>query len=324
MHELRAHGVALAVPRDVPGFAPCGQSCGEAPLLVALPGEVPPPVGELLRALDEPDNADALEVRRPSSESLHLSFADGTSFHVDLAAGRIDCSWPSRFSLDDALVYLIGPVLGATLRLLRRSVLHASAVEVDGRALLVMGDAGAGKSTLTAALVDAGLPLVTEDVCALDVVDGAPIRVFRGGTRVKLWPESVRGLRGRDDAMPLLVPSSVDWHKRFLDCAERMTAHDSLPVAAIVHLERTVDVDSAELTPLRAHDKLLCLLANGYASRLVRPDDRADELARVSRVAQEVPVLRMRYPDRFEALPEVVDTLRRLVEKGEPGGGGGG
>lgn len=293
-------------------------------MTVALPGEVPLPTGEILRALDEPDNTDALEVRRPNSESYCLSFADGTRFFVDLATGRIDGTWPPRFSLDDALVYLVGPVLGATLRLLRRSVLHASAVEVDGRALLVMGDAGAGKSTLTAALVDAGLPLITEDVAALDVVDGAPLRVFRGGTRVKLWPESVRGLRGREDALPLLVPSSVDWHKRYLDCAERMTAHDAVPVAAIVHLERTPDVDSPELTPLRAHDKLLCLLANGYASRLVRPDDRADELSRVSRVAQEVPVLRMRYPDRFEALPGVVDTLRRLVEKREPGGGGGG
>lgn len=265
-----------------------------------------------------------MEVRRASADALFLEFADGARFLVDLGARRICAAWAKPLTFDDALVYLVGPALGATLRLLRRSVLHASAVEVDGRALLVMGDAGAGKSTLTAALVDAGLPLITEDVSALDVVDGAPIRVFRGGTRVKLWPESVRGLRGRDDALPLLVPSSVDWHKRYLDCSERMTSHDAVPVAAIVHLERTPDVDAPVLTPLRAHDKLLCLLANGYASRLVRPDDRADELSRVSRVAQEISVLRMRYPDRFEALSEVVDALRRLVENREPGGGGGG
>jgi hypothetical protein len=323
MNQYRACGVRLRTPLEFPGFRGDGGSGAEA-FSVTLDRAPPEPSGPLVRARDEGEPGDAVEVRRPSLASLHLDFGDKTRFVVDVEAQSIGGAWPPPLTLDDALVYLVGPVLGATLRLLRRSVLHASAVEVDGRALLVMGDAGAGKSTLTAALVDAGLPLITEDVAALDVVDGAPIRVFRGGTRVKLWPESVRGLRGRDDALPLLVPSSVDWHKRYLDCAERMTAHDAVPVAAIVHLERTPDVDAPELTPLRAHDKLLCLLGNGYASRLVRPDDRADELSRVSRVAQEVPVLRMRYPDRFEALPGVVDTLRRLVEKREPGGGGGG
>ena len=280
---------------------------------MTLPGEVPLGLGEVLRRRDEDDNSDALEVRRPSPDALHLSFADGASFLVDAKTHRIDGIWSAPLTFDDALVYLVGPVLGAALRLLRRSVLHASAVEVDGRAVLVMGEAGAGKSTMTAALVNRGLPLVSEDVCAIDVDDRAFARVFRGGSRVKLWPESVMGLRGRDDALPLLVPASLDWHKRFLDCSARMTAAESLPIAAIVTLERTTDVDAPRFTELRAHDKLLCLLANGYAARMVRPDDRADELSRVSALAQQVPLLRLTYPDRFDALPSAVAVLRDLV-----------
>ncbi|MBI1945872.1 MAG: hypothetical protein HYS27_09260 [Deltaproteobacteria bacterium] len=162
-------------------------------------------------------------------------------------------------------------------------------------------------------MVDRGAALVTEDVAALDVPTQAAPRVFRGGTRVKLWAESVAGLRGRPDALPLLVPQSTDWHKRFLDCSGRMTSADAVPIHCIVELDRTADVATPQVTELRAHDKLLCLLANGYASSLVRPDDRADELARVSSVASRVPVFRLRYPDRFDALDDATACVRELA-----------
>lgn len=309
MHRYVAYSVRVVSPVALPGFVRA-DSNDVTPFVLALPGGVPVGVGEVLRRRDDDDNSDALEVRRPSPDALHLSFADGASFLVDAKDRRIDGAWTAPLTFDDALVYLVGPVLGAALRLLRRSVLHASAVEADGRALLVMGEAGAGKSTTTAALVDAGCPLLTEDVSALDLEGEVP-RVFRGGTRVKLWPESVRALRGRDDALPLLVPASLDWHKRFLDCSERMSRHDSLPIAAIVSLERSITATEPVITPIKGHDKLLLLLANGYGAHMVRPDDRTDELSRLSKLAQRVPIARLSYPDRLDALPAAVAALRK-------------
>ncbi|OGQ17541.1 MAG: hypothetical protein A2138_08395, partial [Deltaproteobacteria bacterium RBG_16_71_12] len=281
MRAFRAYGTTLRTDVGLPGFIGADDSEASDAFRLGLPAAVAPGVGEVLRRRDEADNEDRLEVRRPTDDSLHLAFADGTRFLVDGGTRRIDGSWHDPLTFDDALVYLVGPVLGAAVRLARRSVLHASAIAIGGGATLLMGDAGAGKSTLTAAMLDRGAALVTEDVAALDIpAQGAP-RVFRGGTRVKLWPESVAGLRGQHDALPLLVPQSVDWHKRFLDCSERMMSADALPVRCIVALERSTEVDSPQPVELRAHDKLLCLLANGYASRLMRHDDRADELERV-------------------------------------------
>ncbi len=311
MHRYVAYGVRITSTVALPGFV--RSDTVDAPAFVAtLPGDVPVGLGEVLRRRDEDDNSDAVEVRRPAADALHLSFADGATFYVDAAARRIDGAFRPPLTFDDALVYLVGPALGAALRLLRRSVLHASAVEVDGRALLVMGEAGAGKSTMTAALVDRGCPLVTEDVSALDVEGGSP-RVLRGGTRVKLWPESVRALRGRDDALPLLVPDSVDWHKRFLDCSGHMCREDALPIAAILSLERGGADEAPHLTPVTGHDKLLALLANGYAARMVRPDDRAAELARLTSIAQHVPLFRMSYADSFAALDGAAAAAQGLV-----------
>src|SRR5262249_11919219 len=61
--------------------------------------------------------------------------------------------------------------LAATLRGLE--VLHASGVVLDGRAVLITGAAGAGKSSLAAALMRAGGLLLSDDAVALELHDGA-------------------------------------------------------------------------------------------------------------------------------------------------------
>ena len=46
--------------------------------------------------------------------------------------------------------------------------LHATAVVVDGEAVAFLGDCGYGKSTLGAAFLARGFPLLTDDVLALE------------------------------------------------------------------------------------------------------------------------------------------------------------
>ncbi len=48
-------------------------------------------------------------------------------------------------------------------------LLHAGAVERDGRVVVIAGDSGRGKSTLTAALVQRGFAYLTDEVVAVDV-----------------------------------------------------------------------------------------------------------------------------------------------------------
>jgi hypothetical protein len=63
--------------------------------------------------------------------------------------------------------------LAATLKGLE--VLHASGVLLDGRALLFTGPAGAGKSSLAAAMLRRGAALLSDDTVALEIREGALI-----------------------------------------------------------------------------------------------------------------------------------------------------
>lgn len=63
-------------------------------------------------------------------------------------------------------------------------VLHASAVEIAGRAVAFLGDSGSGKSTLAAALHERGHRLVADDVVAVRIGPQGPrsTRAFRSSS----------------------------------------------------------------------------------------------------------------------------------------------
>lgn len=97
-----------------------------------------------------------------------FSYADQTEFVVDRAGREIWTTWPAPLTLEDNATYLLGPVMGFVLLLRGLVCLHASAVVVDGRAIALIGPAGAGKSTTAAAFAAHGFNILAEDVVTLD------------------------------------------------------------------------------------------------------------------------------------------------------------
>ena len=98
---------------------------------------------------------------------FQLVYGDGTRFLMDSTANRIWGAPGPGLSHDDLCVYLIGPIMGFVLRQRGVTTLHASSITFHGRAIALVGDAGAGKSTTAAALGLRGWPVLCEDVCAL-------------------------------------------------------------------------------------------------------------------------------------------------------------
>ena len=146
-------------------------------------------------------------------DGFQLSYSDGARFVVDAAAGRVWGTYEPPLTSEDMATYFLGPVLGFVLRRQNITCLHASGVEILGQAVCFCGDAGYGKSTTAAALALRGLPVLAEDIVALEQCDGEFYAV-PGYPRVCLWPESVSMLLGRDDALPQLTPV---WEKRYLE-----------------------------------------------------------------------------------------------------------
>lgn len=109
--------------------------------------------------------------------------------------------------------------------------LHAAAVGIDGRCLLMPGRSGSGKSTLTAALVAAGHSYFTDDTVLLDeayqAIPLASPLVLKG----KKWP-SIEPIL--PDIAHLPVYTRVGADVRYWSPPRQRVAQGKLPVCAIV------------------------------------------------------------------------------------------
>ncbi len=95
---------------------------------------------------------------RPGDYFEFIIAADGSSIRV---------ARPDVGIFEEALPFLYNAAFGAALRLSGITCLHANILEHEGRGLVLVGDKGAGKSTLSNALIESGFRLVADDITTL-------------------------------------------------------------------------------------------------------------------------------------------------------------
>lgn len=220
-------------------------------------------------------------------------YTDGVRFAVQRGGREIWGDWPEDYSLEDACTYLMGPVIAFTLRLRGVTCLHASSVAVNGQAIALTGQCGAGKSTTAAAFARLGYSVLADDVTVLDD-DGGQFRVQPGYPRVNLWPDSVHALFGSEDALPHITPT---WGKRYLplDRKEHKFQATPLPLSAIYILsEHEPSLTSPIVEELAARDAFMKLVTNTYVNYLLDGEMRAREFDLLGRIVAGVPVRRVR------------------------------
>lgn len=139
----------------------------------------------------------------------------GLRAEADSAAGRARASVPRRLA-DEPELFGHGVVDALALFLVTardRQPVHAACMLHDGRALLLAGPGGTGKSTLAYALLRAGLTVLCDDAAYLQadsgiVVWGMPTRISLPPDARERFPElAARALTLRADGREkLLVP----------------------------------------------------------------------------------------------------------------------
>lgn len=180
--------------------------------------------------------------------------------------------------------------------------LHASAVERDGRALLCVGDSGAGKSSLAfAACRLDGVNLVSDDTAAL---------LLRNGIAEIEPTEDVCWLSG--EALALTSASHVA-RKAPVATARRATSLSR--VCAVVSL---VFDDARSVPRLRKvlGTEAFALLARSMF-RLICDDPEVDlrDFGQLSALAAAVDVFELRRPRDIGKIGASVDTVIRLFDE---------
>lgn len=292
------------------------------------PGEPETPAETVYRSPERLPGGQSVLTAVRAGAWTHLRFADTGAFAIgpDRILARPDEPFDdARRTLLE--LRLLGPVLAFWLERSGRTVLHAAAVTVEGRAAVFLSSNHGGKTSLATALMKAGRPLLTDDVLAVEEAaeagtDGTTdgFRAHAGYPQMRLWPADVERFLPEETAgsptssFPRVHPGfdkvRVPVGPGGLGAFDRA----SRPPGCIYLPDRREPDqnggEEVEISGVSRRDAVLALLRHSFLPRLVAAmgwqERRLDQLARL---ATAVPVRRLTYPSGHEHLPVVAEAI---------------
>ncbi len=180
--------------------------------------------------------------------------------------------------------------------------LHAAAVEVDGRALVIAAPGRFGKTTLAAAFAQAGYRVLGEDLVCLR--PGKTLSVIPGPALLRLRTDVADAFR-----IPGAVEVARDQERVHLALRGNAGTCDPLPVAGVALLLE--GESSPTLEPVPLSEAVRDLWAVSF--NLPTTEDRARCFAAVAGLASSTPVWHITRRRRLQDLPATIECLRDVV-----------
>ncbi|MFH1156042.1 MAG: hypothetical protein V1793_19720 [Pseudomonadota bacterium] len=297
-----------------PGATPfvylvCGLTLGsEFPLDGLMPGSLQADVmiclGKAPERLEKPI-LDTPEYQSSRGELL-LHVNGLASFYV-LEGYRVIVDTCGKPVSGDIQLHILGTVLGALL--LQRGLipLHGSAVNINGRGVLFVGESGAGKSTLTRALCSRGYSFLTDDIAAIKVSGERQPIVFPGYPQQKLWQDTLD--RMDVNASESLLVRVFNTMKKFSVPASELFFQKPLPIDRIYEI-KTWPGKTLELEPVRGAAKAGLIMQNTYRAFLVNGMDVGRHyFDQCIDLAQSVRLYRLSRPENSFSVDDMVEKI---------------
>lgn len=316
MKRYRLYGLDLASELPLTYAVPEATPDGEPDLVF----ELAPSAARLLPAEDDaeaevvyrsaerrPDGAPVLTAARAGAVTV-LRYAGEAAFTVGARRIVARPEIPGAKGLALVEVRLLGPVLAFWLERSGVAALHAAAVTVGGGAVALLASNRGGKSSLAAALGDAGHPLLTDDVLGVEP-SGDGFRARPSYPQMRSWPEDAARRLGAEAAAGL--PRAHPGFEKLRVPVARFDP-EPRPLARIyVPVRRPPDEPGPVLIePLSPREALVALLAGSFLPRLVEAMGWSGRrLDLLGRLASAVPARRIVLPHGLEHLPEAASRL---------------
>jgi hypothetical protein len=296
----RLYGVRLATPLALPCPRLARARRPDVRLRAASPGQ-------FARLRPRTGRRDWFAWRRLDTGSTYLRWTGLFEFLVASDGRDIRYHALPKATPESLSTYLLGQVLSFSLLAFGVEPLHGTVVVVDGEAVGFLGDCGLGKSTLGAAFLRLGYPVLTDDLVALQSA-GAHFSVHPGVPRIKLFPGVARRVLGVEPDAPQLNDGTS---KRILTLGPGQAAPEPVPLRALYVLSARGRRPAAriEITPLSAGAAFLEVVRASFNTIVTDRERLARQFAFANRVAASVPIRRLSYPRSLSRLPAVCEAV---------------
>ena len=304
MHHSWIAGRVLASTVPLPELRP---ATPPAELSFSI-GQVPDEPGEELRRYEIDDEL-WLTISAASTGWIFDFPAYATFFaHHD---GAVIAQPQEGVAMRTVRHLLIDQVIPLFLVLGGRTVLHASAVGIraagEMRAVLFLGDSGAGKSTTAHGCRNAGATLLADDFALVEFPDGVP-HLVPAGVGVRLW----------GDVAALAAPGDVELPVAHYHDKKRLVSHlegptetqDAVCIAAVVWLGRRGESQARQPTSVAPSEAVVRIIEQCFRPDVNSADANWRSLDRATRIVESVGVVEAALP---ADLANLTDHCRELL-----------
>jgi hypothetical protein len=262
--------------------------------------------------------------RQPASDSFYQSkfLRDGSTylrwngvgeFLISGDGDRITGLQHDAAQEESFQVYLLGQALSYALVRCGLEPLHATAIVVDGGAVVLLGSSGFGKSSLAACFLEAGHRLLTDDLLILQA-SSASVMAYPGPPRIKLFPQLAR--RFLPDAGSGVAMNSGT--KKLILRLERVqSVVHPVPLRGIYALPAPgskVCSSAVRISVLPPGQSFLALVKNTFNNRIVSPARLERQFEAATTVAGLMPVKQVSFPRGLSRIAAVRDALLADLE----------
>jgi len=251
-----------------------------------------------------------------AENAYRVDFANNVSFSLD--PQRVTCCHPGDRLQEWAEAAFLGPICAFWLEMLGTPCLHAGAVAVGGRAVAFLGGKGAGKTSLVAAMMLRNHSLMTDDLLAVDTVEGGAV-AYSSYPQLRMSCEQAAYFRG---AYTDLARAQRGSEKRRVAVGRGgfgRSSSESTRLACVYvpqrYEPRNVGDDDVEIAPVTAGEAITELIRHSFTPRMINAVGwQAQRLGRVARVCEAVPIRRITYASGLEKLEAVGEAVEQDIE----------
>ena len=302
-YRYGVYGVTLLT--DLPLNLPkAGSSDVVVAVDVAFPGQFP---STNERLVTDPD--DWIQIAIREDDALRMRWGSWFEIIVPCGGRRVLCYNLSELPLSTFEAYLTNFAVSAALIQQGEEPLHATVVDIGGRAVGLLGPSGAGKSTLAAVLINRGGVLLTDDMLRVTFEDDAAF-AQPGPYRIKLFREPAERYFATSPSLGYWNPSG---EKLVFKPNASADGRTSRRLSALYYLDEPappLELDHPSLELLSGVELFKTILSASINTRLQSPRRLERQFLFAERLARTLPVYRLTYSRNFDIINIVADYVQ--------------
>lgn len=214
-------------------------------------------------------------------------------------------------SMDQLTPFVFGYSIAMLFWQRNQLAIHCSAVECDGKALIIAGDSGSGKSTLTTKLLENGFRLMTDDVAIVDISSEGDIIVYPAFPQQKLCRDAVHRNHLNTEDLLYIDEDRDKFAVPRRDCFCKKPCKLSAMLCLSVQSENSDVI----LTELNGHQKLISFLENNFLFPMFRNSGGfcVEDMQKCLLTVQTLPLYRLMRPFGIDSTDTQLQKIQKII-----------